>query len=300
VRAWHRSWGEQLRDSKEHILLLAPAYLIILFTFVYPVARLLQLATVDISTRVLKFRGLENLLVLFRDKVYHTALLNNALMLLIVVPALVLIAVLIAVLLFELGRGWKAYRFLLFLPYIIATPVIGLLFSYLLRDYGVINTLLTNIGLGGLALGWLTSLKLTRYTLMAVIVWKEMGLGIVIFLARLMSVDPALFEVSQIDGASWLQRLSNVTIPQLRSVIEFYTILSTITVLSWVFNYVYVLTNGGPGTSTYVMEFYIYMNSFRYGLSHIASTAALVLLAMVTILILGLYRVRGGLLGGQE
>jgi ABC-type sugar transport system permease subunit len=81
---------------------------------------------------------------------------------------------------------------------------------------------------------------------MFVIIWKEVGFGVVLFLARLMSVEEELFDAARVDGASWWQLQRHVTIPHLATVIEFFTVISVITVLSWVFGYVFVMT-GGPG-----------------------------------------------------
>ena len=121
---------------------------------------------------------------------------------------------------------------------------------------------------------------------MGVIIWKEFGFGIVLFLARLMSVDEQLFEAAKIEGANWFQILFRITIPQLAMVIEFYVVITIITMLSWVFNYVYVMTSGGPGTSTIVTEFYIYLMGFRYNLMGIAAAASVILLIITVFLIL--------------
>ncbi|MBN2072827.1 MAG: sugar ABC transporter permease [Actinobacteria bacterium] len=279
--------------------LLIPAFIFLILTFFYPVINLFQLAMFGKKGDGYGFTGINNIKILFGDSVYITALKNNMLMLLIVVPLLIIISLVIAVLLFEKLAGWKFYRFVLFLPYILAIPVAGIVFQYLFQQNGVLNFLLKSIGLESLALNWLGSPKYAMFTIMFIIIWKEVGLGIVIFLARLMSVDETLYEASEIDGANWLQRLLHVTVPQLAAQIQFYFIFSMITILSWVFNYVYVITAGGPGHSTYIMELYIYYNTFKFGLPHIASMASIILLAIVSVLIFIQYKVRGGLIGSE-
>ena len=79
--------------------------------------------------------------------------------------------------------------------------------------------------------------------------------------------------------------LFRITIPQLATVIEFYVVIMVITMLSWVFNYVYVMTSGGPGNATMVAEFYIYLEGFRYNLQGVAAAASMVLLAITALLI---------------
>ena len=74
-----------------------------------------------------------------------------------------------------------------------------------------------------------------------------------------------MYEAAALDGANWWQRLWYVSVPELRSVIEFYAVLEAITMLSWVFAYVYTMTGGGPANSTTVLEFFIYRKAFGIG-----------------------------------
>ena len=92
----------------------------------------------------------------------------------------------------------------------------------------MLNEFLTHIGLGIFALDWLGSTRLALPTLMFVIIWKEVGFGIVLFLARLMSVEEELFDAAKIDGANWWQLQVNITVPQLATVIEFFSVVSVI------------------------------------------------------------------------
>ncbi len=120
----------------------------------------------------------------------------------------------------------------------------------------------------------------------------EVGLGVVLFLARLMSVEEELFDAAKIDGANWWRLQWHITIPQLASVIEFFAVISVITMLSWVFNYVYVMTGGGPGNSTMVTELYVYLQAFRYHQMNIASAASVLILLVSGVLIFVQFRLR--------
>jgi len=95
-------------------------------------------------------------------------------------------------------------------------------------------------------------------TVLIVIVWREVGFGIVLFLARLMSQDEAPLEAARIDGASWWQRLWHVILPELRGTIEFYVVIAATTVLAFAFAYVWTLTQGGPGDASTTLEVYVY------------------------------------------
>ena len=115
--------------------------------------------------------------------------------------------------------------------------------------------------------------------------WKEVGFGVVLFLARLMSVEEELFDAAKIDGANWWQLQRHITVPQLASVIEFFTVVSVITMLSWVFSYVFVMTGGGPGSSTMVTELYVYLMGFRYNQMSIAAAVSILLLLVTGVFI---------------
>ena len=104
------------------------------------------------------------------------------------------------------------------------------------------------------------------WTLMIVIVWREVGFGIVLFLARLLSLPEEQLEAARIDGAGWWSRLRYVILPELRGTIEFYCVIAAITMLAWVFGYVWTLTKGGPGDATTVLELYIYNQGLRNSL----------------------------------
>jgi len=90
-----------------------------------------------------------------------------------------------------------------------------------------------------------------------------------------------LYDAARVDGANWWQRLRHVTVPQMSVIIAFYCGIVIIALLSWVFNYVLVLTRGGPGTSTYVIEYYIYSRAFQYGDFGNAAALSTLLLAVI-------------------
>lgn len=271
-------------------IFIAPALLVIAIVFVYPVVDVARLSLFRVGGGAESFTGLGNYLSLFRDEVFLRALQHNGL-LLIAVPIMLFLGLVLAVILFEGVGGWKAYRSILFMPYILSIPVVGIVFSYIFQLNGILNQGLRAVGLDFLAADWLGSSRFALWTVMFVVIWKEFGFGVVLFLARLMSVEEELYEAASLEGAGWLQVLFKITIPQLATVIEFYVVIMVITMLSWVFNYVYVMTSGGPGNATMVAEYYIYLEGFRYNLQGIAAAASIVLLAVTAVLILARSRI---------
>jgi ABC-type sugar transport system permease subunit len=272
-------------------LYLAPALALLLFVFAYPLFAIFDFSLRRIRGATGPFIGPENYRQIFKDDVFREAVSHNA-QLLLAVPILVAISLLLAVLLYERARGWQIYRNILFVPYILAVPVVGVVLSNMLQRNGVTNALLRAAGLDFLALDWIGSASLALWTVMGVIIWREMGFGIVLFLARLLSLNEEIQDAAKIDGAGWWQRLLYVTLPQMRGIVEFYTVVSVITMLAWVFSYVYVMTRGGPGNATQIMELYIYNFAFRNSLPGIASAVAVILFVITLALIVLLFQFR--------
>jgi ABC-type sugar transport system permease subunit len=272
-------------------LYVAPMVALLALIFGYSLVRVF-----DFSGRLIRgasgiWVGRLNYEIVLEDPTFREAVENSALLLL-AVPVLVVISLVVSVLLFDRVRGWRLYRSAVFLPYILAVPVVGIIFSYILQLNGVLNEALRGAGLGSLAFDWLGDDRLALWSVLFVIVWREVGFGIILFLARLMSMDESQLEAARIDGARWYQRLRYIIVPELRGTIEFYAVVATITMLAWVFAYVWTLTQGGPGNATQIVELYIYNQGVRNSLPGLASAVAVLLLVTTLVLIAALFRVR--------
>jgi ABC-type sugar transport system permease subunit len=268
-----------------------PAVAAIALVFVYPLVQVVRYSFFAGSTDQMTYVGTANYSNVVHDPVFTHSLLNN-LKLLLTVPVMTVIALVVALVLNDRVRGWRQYRAIVFLPYILPATAIGLTFSYLLQRNGVLNTVLREIGLGGLAFDWLGSAHWVIPSIGGVIVWQQFGFGVVVFTAALLALPGEVTEAARLDGASWWQVQRLILMPQIRGIIEFFMVLEAITVLSQVFNYVYVLTGGGPGNASSVMEFYIWKNGFSLGSVGTASTVAVMLLGVAGVLIAIYMRVR--------
>ncbi|MGH6937839.1 carbohydrate ABC transporter permease [Hypericibacter sp.] len=256
-------------------------------TFAYPTLSLLTYSVEHVGRSAYlptTFVGLSNFGYIATDSLFHRAIGNN-LRLFLCVPVLLVLSVLLAQLLHDRPRGWKIYRSILFIPYILSIPVVGVVFGYLFQYQGQLNTGLRALGLDALAADWLGSPAFAMPTIMFVIIWKELGFGIILCLARLSSVGEQYYEAARVDGASWFQVLRYVTVPQLIPTLAFYAIVELINMLSWVFSYVYVMTLGGPQNSTVVAEFYIYQQVFQNSQIGVGAAAGVVLLCIVGLLL---------------
>lgn len=267
---------------------IAPAVAVVVFVFGYSMVELVKTAS--------KYEGawtFSNFQVTWSDPTFKTALTHNV-RLLLAVPVLVLLSLLLSVLLYEGLRGWRFHRWAIFLPFVLPIPVIGVIFGQLLQFNGFLNEGLRSVGLGGLAQDWLGQPHWALWTMTAVIIWKELGFGVILFLARLLSVPTEMFEAARIDGARFFRLHRYITVPQLASVIAFYVVIEAIVMVSWVFNYVYVMTNGqgGPGDATQVTELYIYQAAFQYQSPEVAAAAAVMLFGATLVFIVFFFRIQ--------
>ncbi|HUC17822.1 MAG TPA: sugar ABC transporter permease [Acetobacteraceae bacterium] len=270
---------------------VGPAVAAIATGFLYPLAKVVWFSLYSGSLGALSYVGIANYAGLWQDPVFFQSVLNN-LKLLTTVPVMTILALSIALILNAQVRGWRQYRAIVFFPYILPATAIGLVFGYLLERNGVLNTQLRSWQLGWLAKDWLGSAANVVPTIGGVIIWQQLGFGVVVFAAALLAVPQELVEAAQLDGANAWQIQRMILIPYIRHTIEFFVVVEAITVLSSIFTYVYVLTKGGPAEASSVLEYYIFENGFENGAIGVASAAVVVLLVLACILIAFYLRLR--------
>ncbi len=288
------------KDTLYSYLYILPCVSILVFIFLYPLTKIFINSFYRMSGTKDIFIGLENYKFLFFDSlVFKQAVLNN-LTLLISIPILTFLSLLFAFIFYQQFGGYKVYQVIVFVPYVLSIVVVGVVFGYVLKLNGILNFVLRKVGLDFLALDWLGSSTIAIYSLMGVIIWRETAFGIILFLARLGSLNESIFEAAKVDGANWFQTLIYITIPQLKSTIGFYAIYNFIILFAWVFNYVFVMTSGGPGYSTRVQEFEIYNYAILKRMPGMAAAGAVVLLLEITIFVYLQFSFRKGLIESGE
>lgn len=227
-----------------------------------------------------KFVGLKNFIDLFQHDSFKIALKNTVVYTIGSVPLTLIIALAIAILLNQKLKGVKIYRAVFFMPYISSAVAISYVWAALLNPTsGPINMMLQALGVANPP-QWLTSVDWAMFTVIMISVWKGFGYYTVIYLASLQGVPKHLEEAAMIDGANKWQIFKNVTVPQLRPVTFFCTIMAVMGSFK-VFDQVYVLTAGGPGQATSTLVQYIYTQSFRNYRMGYGSAAAVVLFFII-------------------
>src|SRR4051812_10270631 len=274
-------------------LYVAPLAALLLFVFGYPLVQIFEFSFKQIRGIDGPWIGFRNYQLIFGQDLFWEAVRHN-LLLLIAIPIMVAWSLLVAILLYDRLKGWKVYRIVIFVPYILAVPIIAAIMKKMFQFNGPVNEALRWLGADFLALDWIGSSDYALWTVMLLIIWRESALGIILFLARLLSIDESLIESAKIEGANWWQRLWYVIVPEMKIVIEFYIVVSVITILSAVFSYVFMIGGGrgGPGTSTMVVELYIFNALVRTSLPGIASAVSVMLFLVSLLLIVPLFAVR--------
>ena len=207
------------------------------------------------------FIGLQNFERLFQDDIFFTALRNNLVWTALFLTAPIAIGLLGAYMLSVVKSGQMIFRVGFFIPYVIASVVNSQLWRQLLHPRVGIGAWLGDHGIDILDFPVFGTRSTALYGVAFVDGWHFWGFLVVIYLAAMSAVDIELYEVARLDGATRFQQFRHVTLPSIRPTLIF-TILMIIIWSSTTFDYVYMLTSGGPANSSEVMSTYLYDNAF--------------------------------------
>jgi ABC-type sugar transport system permease subunit len=225
----------------------------------------------------------------FSDPIVHRVLENNALLLL-AVPFAIGIPLVIAVLLHEHVRGWRFFRSVYFLPTAISWVVIGMVALQFFADKGILNQLLSDVGLGFVH----TDLLASQYSALAALAitfcWSMIGTNTIIFLTGMATLDPTLLEAAKVDGLNRWQIFFRVTLPLLTRFIQFSFVITVISAFSALFSLIFVMTGGGPGLGTTTLEFFVYQAGFAQGQFGTGALYGIILFVIMIIVGIGQLR----------
>lgn len=218
----------------------------------------------------------------WNDPGFWISLQNTLVFTFVSTPILIGLGLGLALMLNNKRRAGGLYRAVFFLPYVLPISAVTLIWSYLLNpDRGLIAGLLGWFGVDGIA--FLADPNLAMPAIIATTVWWSVGFNLVLFLAGLQDVEPSLYEAASLDGANAWHRFRHITVPGLSHV----TVLVTITQLIasfQIFGQVYIMTKGGPGTSTMVLIQHIYEAGFKsYELGYAAAISVFLFIVMAAV-----------------
>lgn len=239
-----------------------------------------------------EFIGLQNFRMLGTDPIFAQAFVNNVIWVVGFGGASVVIGMCLALALNKPRRGVGFYRSAIYLPMVFSLAVTGLFWRLLYQPDGAVNTLLRGVGLDDVARQWLADPSTALYAVLVAAVWRQCGYIMVLYLAGLKGVDPALEEAAAMDGANAWRRFWHIVMPQLRGV---NSVVFAVTVIDSLrtFDIVWSMTRGGPYNSTQLLSTYMYQTSFTVVDLGYGSAIAVVIFLLAILFIIG-YLARSG------
>jgi raffinose/stachyose/melibiose transport system permease protein len=274
------------RKRLEIAFFVTPALALFTLFVVWPIITAVQLSVYRWKGfgPLVDFVGLRNYLTVLGDDVFVNSIVHNLIIVGGSIAVQLPLGLAIALLLNRKMWGQGLLRTIIFVPYVLAEVIAGVVWFQLLQpEYGVIDGLLGAVGLQTPEQGWLGDPDLALWTVLVVLTWKYLGLAVILFLAGLQGVPEDLYEAAQLDGASWWQVQRKITIPLLGPTMRTWAFLSMIGALQ-LFDMVWILTGGGPANSTTTMATYLINQGTRAQNFGIAGAASVILFVIALVM----------------
>ena len=266
-------------EKRIAFLFIAPAVLLVTVFRIFPLLWGFALSFFDTDGMTkFEFTGFGNYIAIASDTGFRDSL-ENTLILIATLPVWIALPMILAILIHSGVPGGKFFRAVYFFPAVLSSVIIGSIFNMVLRFDGSLNAMLKAIGL--IPVDWLGSGRTALFVLFSVQLWSTFGMSLLIFMAGLSTVPKELTEAARLDGAKPMQIWWHVIIPVLRPIIEFVGVVTTIGALTSMFGLIYVLTAGGPGTSTALPEFLIWLEQGKMNRPGYAAAISMLLFALM-------------------
>lgn len=279
------------RNARTGWLMIAPVLLGFVLFVVYPIFSVIRdsFTSYNPLSGESAFIGIDNYTRLISDNTALTVARNTFIFALLLVPINMILALTLASILNANFAGKMGFRAIFFSPVVVSTVAWTIVWRYILQDDGPINFGLGQIGIDGA--NWLQDGSWPMISVVMVQVFKNVGMNMVFFLAALQGVPDEMYEAAEIDGAKRWSQFRYITLPFISPTILLVSVL-TIAGAFQVFAQVLLLTSGGPGLSTTVLAYYIYLTAFKIFDLGYASALATVLFIFIMILTVIQWRLR--------
>lgn len=295
-RAPRPSWASSARGRGESgitrrrrakaLVYLLPALVIYVGFVIWPALNTIQLSFLEWDgVSAPDNAGLSNYIQIVQDPALYNSVLHALLLIVFftVIPVVVGL-VMTALLMGKVRRGMSFFRAVFFLPQVLPLVAVGITWRWLYDDTGIINQVLSVIGLDAVTRAWLGDYDLALFALGFIGTWVMSGLCMMLFISGAQKIDPSLYEAATIDGAGTIRQHLSVTIPGVRAEITIASVITTIAALAS-FDLVFVSTNGGPANQTTVPGLLVYRLAFTRGEVGTASALALTLTVLVILFV---------------
>lgn len=238
------------------------------------------------GNKKMDFIGLQNFIKLFSDSSFRISLQNTLVYTLCTVPLIIMLSLLVSVLMNNGVKGAPLYRAIMLFPHIASIVAVTVVWQFLYNaKSGPINQILMALGVANPP-AWLSDKNTALIAIMIMIVWKGIGYYMIVYLAGLKGIPADQYEAATMDGANAWDKLIHVTIPNLRPVTFYATIMCIINSFQ-VFTPIYVMTKGGPGRATSVLVLKIYEDAFvdfKFGYASAEAMILFLLILFVTLI----------------
>jgi raffinose/stachyose/melibiose transport system permease protein len=267
------------RQRLEIVLFVTPALALMAVFVVYPIYSAARMSLYNWKGfgPMVDYVGLENFRRVLTDEVFTDAVVHNFLIVFLSILVQLPLGLGIALLLNRHIRGRGLLRTIIFVPYVVAEVIAGVVWLQLLQPGdGMLESLLRAVGIPTPAQGFLGTPDLALWTVFVVLTWKYLGLAVLLFLAGLQGVPHELHEAAQLDGATWWKAQRRIAIPMLAPTIRTWVFLSMIGSLQ-LFDMVWIMTGGGPANATTTMATYLISQGSQRQNFGIAGAASVIL-----------------------
>lgn len=237
----------------------------------------------------MRWTGIDNYLTIFSDTLFWGSLRNTLFYLVVSVPTTLIVSCAVGLLLASRIRGMKVHRSLIYTPALLSIVGTGLIWKVMVDpEQGPLALFFSKVL--GINVPWTTNGTVAILFVGLITVWSACGLYSLIFMAGFNSVPEEVLEAARIDGASRWQVLTQIKLPLITPVMQVVLVLMTIGAIQ-VFDLIFVITKGGPGTATYTAMWYVYQQAFNGGSIAYAATMSVVLL-LITLAISATFLLR--------
>lgn len=273
-----------IKKEYEGVLYILPSFLLIIVFSLIPLIMTGYFGFTDYNVmQSPRWIGLDNFKRLLGDPFFKPAIWNTVVYTAITVPIQTILALVIAFVIADSfqNKFGGFIRSSLFIPVISSMILVGTVWKFMLAtESGIINTIISVVGID--KINWLGEYKLAMISVCIVAIWKNVGYFLVIYYAGIMDIPRSHFEAAKVDGATKWQTLRYIVIPHLRPITYLVVTLGTIWSFQ-VFDLVYIMTGGGPGTATVTMVMSIYQNGFKHYRMGYASAMSAILFVLVLV-----------------
>jgi ABC-type sugar transport system permease subunit len=276
-----RGGGHLARSRRRAgILFTLPVAVLYLLLLALPILQTFYYSLTQWDGITSSWVGFGNYQRLFSDPTFWRVVFNN-LALLASIPFAILIPLLVAFLLNEHVPGWRFFRSVYFLPTAISWVVIGVVAVRFFALQGILNSVLSVVGLGGVKTDFLSQEYTALLAVLLTFLWSVFGTNTIIFITGMATLDREVYEAARVDGAGGFAMFRHITIPLLMRFIQFAFVLTLITGFTALFSLIFIMTEGGPGFATTTLEFFVYQSAFSNGVFGYAAAIGVVLFAIV-------------------